>query len=322
MDTFTILSELKLFRRTRGDKVTAEDSYFEFNERILSNLLSGFTRPIYFETILRFKSEIAQILYTHLDLIMADKTRYERRTKELFAELGIDGVTYRYPSKRAQIPQLALKELQDVPVPTGLLGVTLERTVDDTDFKIVARKTRRASKTRKEETLSLFAPEVSESPPVVTQIINAPVDKAKRSVNKPIGDKSSGAPRNVVPSTDAPEGTDSVSTQADAQKKRDGHFYQIFFQTGETARPTPVNSLLLKRISHGLGWRSRAIWFSSPAAKQRPRTSTSQTTAVSPRMKDMLLMSTTPTRNYATIHFMSASVKTIASVISRITSRI
>jgi len=31
----------------------------------------------------RLESEIAQLIYTHIDLIMFGKTRYERRTKEL-----------------------------------------------------------------------------------------------------------------------------------------------------------------------------------------------------------------------------------------------
>ena len=146
IDTFNILSELHLMRRSPGSSIantaiTTESSFFQFNERILTNLLNGHTRPVFLDTILSFKSEIAQILYTHLDLVMADKTHYERRTRELFLDLGIDGTAYRYQSKRAQALEGALRELQGAPVPHGVLReVTLEPTVDKKDLKIVVRK--------------------------------------------------------------------------------------------------------------------------------------------------------------------------------------
>jgi len=45
--------------------------------------------------MLKFQSEVAQLLYTHIDLILFDKRQYERRTKELFDELGIRGIAYK-----------------------------------------------------------------------------------------------------------------------------------------------------------------------------------------------------------------------------------
>ncbi len=98
IDTFNILSDLHLARRSQDGKTIRETSHFRFNERMLRNLLSHFTKPVFLDTILSFQSEIAQILYTHLDLVLSDKNQYERRTKELFEDLGIDGTTYRYVS--------------------------------------------------------------------------------------------------------------------------------------------------------------------------------------------------------------------------------
>lgn len=268
IDTFSILSELHLARRTRGDSTIAESSYFQFNERILNNLLAGFTRPVYLDTILKFQSEIAQILYTYLDLVMADKTHFERRSKELFEDLGIDGTTYRYPSKRAEALERALSELTEVPVPTGTLTVTLERTADNRDFKIVAKKTRRGPRRRREEaTLALPMPELA--PPVVTRVVNVPPDPRRTKKKKPpVDSKETLLEAPVRPAeafveagpTSASSRGRSAARNAEKTAKGDGgdstptppveeitaamaraqvrHFYQVFFQAGETTRPT------------------------------------------------------------------------------------
>jgi hypothetical protein len=257
IDTFNILSELHLARRVRGEATVGETSYFEFNDRILANLLAGFTRPVYLDTILTFQSEVAQILYTYLDLIMADKTRFERRTRELFEDLGIDGSTYRYRSKRAQVLEPALRELDGVPVPTGVLYVTLEQTVDKTDFKIVVTKTRSTINSRKkkaaESGLDAEQPEPPIfPPPVVTRIVNAPPDpaKAKSRGAKPTKAESAKMPQNSpvepAPASMTPEAaktpqrgvqklTDPIHEATLAQVR---YFHQIFFQSGDTARPT------------------------------------------------------------------------------------
>lgn len=263
IDTFNIVSELHLIRRVRGETTLAEGSYFEFNERILANLMAGFTRPVYLDTILKFQSEIAQILYTHLDLVMADKTHYERRTKELFEQLGIDGTTYRYPSKRVQALEPALRELENVPVPTGTLSVVLERTADKLDYKIVARKTRQSGARRKgvpEEGVALAAmPAVALElfPPVVTQVVNAPP-----APRKPAGKSRVKAAQSPVEASEGPETiskplkaetgarkaqNDSAETGAapsrrelvEQAREQARQFHNVFFQSGETSRPTP-----------------------------------------------------------------------------------
>ncbi len=204
IDTFNILSELHLARRSTDGRTTREPSFFQFNDRMLRNLLSNFTKPVFLDTILSFQSEVAQLLYTHLDLVLSDKNHYERRSKELFEDLGIDGTSYRYVSKRAQILEPALKELQGKPLPTGTLReVTLEKTADGRDLKIVARKDRpRGPK---------------------------PGMKAKPVNPAPVVSVMSPA---ALPPTVAERET---SAEALIQVR---HFYQVFFKTGDTAHPT------------------------------------------------------------------------------------
>jgi hypothetical protein len=138
---FTILSNLKVIRTKVDGHITKEHGYFRFDDDILGSLRANFTKPLLLEVVLKFNNEIAQILYTHLDLILADKTMYERRTKELFQDLALQGTAYRNPSKRKQMLERAIKELVNVPLTTGRISsATIEKTKDKEDYKIVIRK--------------------------------------------------------------------------------------------------------------------------------------------------------------------------------------
>ena len=72
---------------------------------------------------------------------MADKKQYERRTKELFEELGLEGESYRHRSARKRVLERALEELRGAPLTTGcIVTATVEPTRDNDDFKIVIQK--------------------------------------------------------------------------------------------------------------------------------------------------------------------------------------
>ena len=158
LDTFTILSDLKIVRTRDEGTVNKEVGYFRFHEAILRNLRADHTKPVLLDIVLSFKSEIAQILYTHLDLILSDKASYERRSRELFENLGLDGATYHKPSKRKEKLELAVRELQGQEVTTGRITTAkLEQTKDGEDFKLVVRKGSKAKKA--------VAPEDAGQPP-------------------------------------------------------------------------------------------------------------------------------------------------------------
>lgn len=141
LDTFNILSELSIARHTKKNHATTAMCLFQFHREILKNLQANHTTPLFLATVLSFKSEIAQLLYPRLDLLLADKKHYERRTKELFEDLGLEGETYRHRSVRKRVIEKALSELQGAPLTTGcIVSATVEPTKDDTDFKIVIQK--------------------------------------------------------------------------------------------------------------------------------------------------------------------------------------
>ena len=141
LDTFNILSELTIARRSRKMHATTAMCQFQFHRQILRNLEENYTTPIFLATVLSFRSEIAQLLYVRLDLLMADKNHYERRSQELFEELGLDSETYRHPSARKRVLERALRELEGSAVTTGgVLSTRIEKTQDGTDYKIVIHK--------------------------------------------------------------------------------------------------------------------------------------------------------------------------------------
>lgn len=162
---FTILVERKLSTREQDGHITKDEGYFRFHPLIVKNLHANYTKPVLFEVVISFKSEIAQLLYTQIDLFLANKPCYERRTKELFEDLGLTAASYKYASKRKQMLQPALQELLGKPLSNGgvIAKATLEPAKTVSDYKAVFEK-------RAQVTESVVAPEParpSATPPLL-----------------------------------------------------------------------------------------------------------------------------------------------------------
>jgi hypothetical protein len=141
-----ILSKLKIVRRKVDGHVTTEAGYFQFDDAILKNLLNNYTKPFLYDVFIDIKGEIALKLYSYLDLIMADKFRFERCTRELFEDIGLKGTSYRNPSKRKQNLEKAFAELTGILLTTGVLkSATIEKTKDGKDYKAVFQKVARSA---------------------------------------------------------------------------------------------------------------------------------------------------------------------------------
>lgn len=97
---FTILSQLKIVEKEIDGSVNRAVGYFQSDDGILKNLLANYTKPLFLDTILHLKSDIAQLLYVHVDLMLARKDAYERRTKELFLDLGLTNPEYNRQHER------------------------------------------------------------------------------------------------------------------------------------------------------------------------------------------------------------------------------
>lgn len=145
IDFFNIITDLKIVTQQQHGHVTRAEGYFKLHDAIIANLERNHTKPVLLDVVTGFKSEVAQILYTQLDRILSkDITAYERKTKELFADLGLEGRKYNYPAGRKQLLQPAVAELQNSRLTSGhtIHSAALERTVDGKDYKLVVRRSR------------------------------------------------------------------------------------------------------------------------------------------------------------------------------------
>lgn len=146
LDMFNILSDMRIAKRSKGDVITKEAGYFKFHELVLANLQNNHTKPVLYDVAISFQSEIAQLLYSRLDRLLFDKSQYERRTKELFDDLGLEGKAYQNLSDRKRTLERAFKELIGKPLTSGRISsAVLEPTVDGKDFKAVVRKSARSA---------------------------------------------------------------------------------------------------------------------------------------------------------------------------------
>jgi len=132
IDYFNMLEDLKIFERRKDKQLYLAFSHFKFNKRIVGNLLNNYSKPLYLGVILKLNKEISVLLYRHIDLIMADKNYYERKTQPLFNDLDLS--EYIYPSKRKQLLEPVLEELEGIELTTGVLSqARLEKTTDGKD---------------------------------------------------------------------------------------------------------------------------------------------------------------------------------------------
>lgn len=108
---FTILSHLKTFT-TKDEGIGSQIAEFRFDERVIQNLNSNYSRPILLDTVLSFRSPLAQSLYTYLEPRMYGTNHYHRTSVGLFIEdLGLVGATYKQKKVRVQAIKRARKEL-------------------------------------------------------------------------------------------------------------------------------------------------------------------------------------------------------------------
>jgi hypothetical protein len=141
LNPYTILNELKVIERETHGVVGKASGYFLFNDNILKNLLANHTRPVCFDVVLGFRSEIAQLCYTHFSLMLAQRNHYQRRSKKLFFDdLVLEGRRYLHTYIRKYELKKAIKEINGKSLPTGIIEVEIKKTKDRNDVKVVCRK--------------------------------------------------------------------------------------------------------------------------------------------------------------------------------------
>ena len=114
---FSILNHLKIIS-TRDKGIGSQIAEFRFDERVIENLNSNFSRPVLFDVILSFKRPIAQAMYTFVEPKLYGTKQYHCKTGKLIENLGLRGKSYKYKSARVQKLE-ALEELIGKPLGFG-----------------------------------------------------------------------------------------------------------------------------------------------------------------------------------------------------------
>jgi hypothetical protein len=142
LKSFRILDRLQIVELDDpSERVTAQSCEARFHEITLGNLRNFYTKPLLFEKVISFESGIALLLYRHLDLVMADKLVYKRRTRDLLEEIGIDGEGYQFASARKRVLERAFRELDGAPLTTGrIASISIEKTKDQKDYNAIFSK--------------------------------------------------------------------------------------------------------------------------------------------------------------------------------------
>lgn len=112
-----------------------------FNPDLVDNMLKGHVRPLNYDALRGIANDTTLNLYTRLDIYLSKKTRWERRSIELFRlELGLEGKRYEKRFARRAKLRTLIAELDGVELCHGRLKVWMEETKDGTDDKLVAVK--------------------------------------------------------------------------------------------------------------------------------------------------------------------------------------
>lgn len=112
-----------------------------FNPDLVENMLKGHVRPLNYNAIRSVRNDASLNLYTKLDIYLARKTKWERRSYELFREeLNLEGKMWEKRTRRfAKLKEL-VSTLDGTELLSGRLRLSIEKTKDGKDYKLVARK--------------------------------------------------------------------------------------------------------------------------------------------------------------------------------------
>ena len=116
---FTIINHLKTVS-TKNKGVGSRIAEFRFDERVIENLNSNYSRPVRFDIILSFHSPLAQALYSLLDRQLYGTKEYHRTTAGLLLDdLNLIGKSYKRKSKRVEYLNRVRNELLNTPTSYG-----------------------------------------------------------------------------------------------------------------------------------------------------------------------------------------------------------
>ena len=189
---FTILSHLRIIS-TKTQGVGSQIAEFRFDERVLQNLNSNYSRPMRFDVILSFHYPLAQALYTFVDPKLYGTKQYHRTTQGLIDDLGLMGKSYQRRSIRVQEFGKLQKELIGKPTSFGEVIEKYEINPGKDDaLLLITRSGAGRIKRKKVEVSKAKRSESSQKPQKPRQEVEKtqPRETSTRASKKPLKAKS------------------------------------------------------------------------------------------------------------------------------------
>lgn len=134
-----------------------------FNPDLVDNMLKGHVRPLNYNALRAIPNDTSLNLYARIDIYLSKKTRWERRSLELFRdELYLEGKRWEHRRIRYSKLKEFVKQLDGVELCHGRLKVWIERTKDDEDYKLIAVKVPRTAPKKRAALTPVTEKEVAE----------------------------------------------------------------------------------------------------------------------------------------------------------------
>lgn len=148
---FHLIIEENLTERKKQSEVIHDKCSVTLHPLIVSNLRSGYFKPILLSVVSQLKSDIARLLYRKLDSQFSYYSKYEISTERFFREHGLEGQEYVYSSARKRRLEKPLGELLERHTSSGAIIDSYEfiKTADGKDWKLIVRSSKKSKQTRK-----------------------------------------------------------------------------------------------------------------------------------------------------------------------------
>lgn len=118
-EPFTILNKLSIFSN-RKEGIGSPISSCSFDEKVLSNFINNYSRPISLSNVLNFKSPLTQTVYTLLERKLYGTNDFSIFTKKLILdEIQLIGKSYHQKKHRVQKLKKIISELIGLKLPFG-----------------------------------------------------------------------------------------------------------------------------------------------------------------------------------------------------------
>ena len=150
---FSLITDFHLTERKTKKEVIHDKCFVTLHPLIVSNLRSGYFKPILLSVVSQINSDLARLLYRKLDSQFSHYSKYEISTERFFREHGIEGKKYQTPSGRKQILEKAIRELVDKPTSSGAVIKfhDFQKTSDGKDWKLIVLSDRKKLNAKKKE---------------------------------------------------------------------------------------------------------------------------------------------------------------------------